>query len=51
MHQSLLHEYAGERVIIFTHDVVVLLFRYLYDALDEAAALDLGLTSRSAMRA
>ena len=43
VHQSMLHEYAGERVIIFTHDVVVLLFRYLYDGLDEAAALDLGL--------
>jgi 2,3-bisphosphoglycerate-dependent phosphoglycerate mutase len=43
VHQTLVHEYAGERVIIFTHDVVVLLFRYLYDGLDEAAALDLGL--------
>lgn len=43
LHQTLIHEYAGERVIIFTHDVVVLLFRYLYDGLDEAAALDLGL--------
>lgn len=43
VHQTLVHEYAGERVIVFTHDVVVLLFRYLYDGLDEATALDLGL--------
>jgi ribonuclease H / adenosylcobalamin/alpha-ribazole phosphatase len=42
VHQTLAHEYSGERVVIFTHDVVVLLFRYLYDGLDEAAALDLG---------
>ena len=28
-------------MIIFTHDVVVLLFRYLYDDLDEATTLDL----------
>ena len=43
VHQTLVHDHAGERVIVFTHDVVVLLFRYLYDHLDEAAALDLGL--------
>jgi broad specificity phosphatase PhoE len=44
VHQTLVHDYAGERVIVFTHDVVVLLFRYLYDGLDEAATLELGLT-------
>ncbi len=43
VHQSLLEEHAGQRVIVFTHDVVVLLFRYLYDDLDEATVLDLGL--------
>jgi ribonuclease H / adenosylcobalamin/alpha-ribazole phosphatase len=43
VHQTLLQQYAGERVIVFSHDVVVLLFRYLYDDLDEAIALDLGL--------
>ena len=43
VHQTLLHEYAGERVIVFTHDVVVLLFRYLYDDLDEATTLDLSM--------
>jgi len=41
VHQTLIQEYAGERVIVFTHDVVVLLFRYLYDGLDEATTLDL----------
>jgi probable phosphoglycerate mutase len=43
VHQSLREELAGERVIVFTHDVVVLLFRYLYDDLDEATVLDLGM--------
>ncbi|BEP14384.1 histidine phosphatase family protein [Acidothermaceae bacterium B102] len=43
VHQTLVREYAGERVIVFSHDVVVLLFRYVYDGLDEATALDLGL--------
>ena len=43
VHQSLREELAGERVIVFSHDVVVLLFRYLYDDLDEATVLDLGL--------
>ena len=40
--QTLVHDYAGERVIVFCHDVVVVLFRYLYDDLDERSALDLG---------
>lgn len=42
VHQTLLHEYADERLLIFSHDVIVLLFRYLYDDLDERAVLDLG---------
>jgi broad specificity phosphatase PhoE len=44
LHQTLLQEYAGERVLVFTHDVVVVLLRYLYDELDEAGALRLGAT-------
>jgi broad specificity phosphatase PhoE len=43
VHQTLMHDYSGERVVIFSHDVVVLLFRYLYDDLDEAGVLRLGL--------
>lgn len=43
VHQALREDYAGERVLVFSHDVVVLLFRYLYDDLDEATVLDLGL--------
>lgn len=43
VHQTLLHEYADSRLLIFSHDVIVLLFRYLYDDLDERAVLDLGL--------
>ena len=43
VHQTLLHEYAGQRVLIVTHDVVVLLFRYLYDDLDEKATLAMSL--------
>jgi broad specificity phosphatase PhoE len=36
---SLRADHAGERVLLFTHDVVVVLFRYLLENLDEAAAL------------
>jgi probable phosphoglycerate mutase len=43
VHQTLRESYAGERVMVFSHDVVVLLFRYLYDDLDEATVLDFGL--------
>lgn len=38
---SLRMDAAGERVMIFTHDVVVVLFRYLLEDFDEAAALAL----------
>jgi broad specificity phosphatase PhoE len=48
VHQSLRESFAGERVMVFTHDVVVLLFRYLYDDLDEATVLDLGLNHQVA---
>lgn len=34
-------EYAGRRVLVVAHDVVVILFRYLLEGLDEAAALDI----------
>jgi broad specificity phosphatase PhoE len=42
VHQTLLHEYADQRLVVFSHDVIVLLFRYLYDDLDERGVLDLG---------
>ncbi|MDX6209250.1 MAG: hypothetical protein QOE24_1641, partial [Frankiales bacterium] len=42
LHETLIHELAGERVMIFSHDVVVLLFRYLYDDMDERGVLELG---------
>jgi broad specificity phosphatase PhoE len=39
---TLVVEYAGERVLVFTHDVVVLLFRYLLEGLDERTVLEIG---------
>jgi broad specificity phosphatase PhoE len=39
---SLAAEHAGERVLVFTHDVVVLLFRYLLEGLDERTVLSIG---------
>ena len=35
-------DYAGANVIIFAHDVVVLMFRYVIEELDEAAILEIG---------
>ena len=35
-------EQPGERVLVFTHDVVVLLFRYILEDLDEEAVLRIG---------
>jgi broad specificity phosphatase PhoE len=35
------HEHRDERILVFTHDVVVVLFRYLLEGLDEAAALSI----------
>jgi broad specificity phosphatase PhoE len=43
VHETLRHDHAGERVAIFSHDVVVLLFRYLYDDMDERSVLELGI--------
>ena len=40
--QTLRTDYASERVIIFTHDLVVMLFRYLLEGLDEASLLEIG---------
>lgn len=34
-------EYAGRRVLVVAHDVVVILFRYLLEGLDEAEVLDI----------
>jgi broad specificity phosphatase PhoE len=42
LHETLVHDYSDERVMIFSHDVVVLLFRYLYDDMDERGVLELG---------
>ena len=39
---TLAAEHAGERVLLFTHDVVVMLFRYLLESLDEATVLEIG---------
>ena len=35
-------EHPGKRVLVFAHDIVVLLFCYLYEDLDEAQVLELG---------
>jgi broad specificity phosphatase PhoE len=39
-------DYPGERVIVFTHDLVVMLFRYLLEDLDEKSVLALGRETR-----
>jgi 2,3-bisphosphoglycerate-dependent phosphoglycerate mutase len=39
---TLAEEQAGERVLLFTHDVVVMLVRYLLEGLDEATVLSIG---------
>jgi broad specificity phosphatase PhoE len=44
LHQSLLAGPPDEQVLIFSHDIVVLLFCYLYEDLDETQVLDLGRT-------
>jgi len=35
-------QHEGESVIVFAHDVVVLMFRYIIETLDEAAILEIG---------
>jgi probable phosphoglycerate mutase len=39
---DLRHDFAGERVLIFAHDLVVLLYRYLLEGMDADQVLDLG---------
>lgn len=41
-------EYAGERVALFTHEVVILMFRYVLERLDEETALRIGRSERLA---
>lgn len=36
------HDYAGERVLVFAHDLIVLLFRYLLEGMDDGQVLELG---------
>lgn len=39
-------EYGGERVAVFTHEVVIVMFRYVLERLDEEAALRIGRSQR-----
>jgi broad specificity phosphatase PhoE len=39
---SVAREHAGERVVLFTHEVVLLMFRYVLEHLDEATILSIG---------
>ena len=41
MRDSLALEHANERVLLVTHEVVIIIFRYLIEGLDERAALSL----------
>jgi 2,3-bisphosphoglycerate-dependent phosphoglycerate mutase len=41
-------EYGGERVALFTHEVVILMFRYVLERLDEETALRIGRSERLA---
>jgi broad specificity phosphatase PhoE len=41
MRDSLALEHANERVLLVTHEVVIIIFRYLVEGLDERAALSL----------
>jgi broad specificity phosphatase PhoE len=45
---SLGREYGGEHVVVFTHEVVLLMFRYVLERLDEATVLEVGRTERLA---
>jgi broad specificity phosphatase PhoE len=45
---SIGREYSGERVAVFTHEVVIFMFRYVLERLDEATVLTLGRTERLA---
>jgi broad specificity phosphatase PhoE len=39
---SVTREHAGERVALFTHEVVILIFRYVLEHLDETTVLGIG---------
>jgi broad specificity phosphatase PhoE len=39
------HDLAGKRVLVVSHDVVILLLRYLCEGLDEKGVLELGATT------
>jgi broad specificity phosphatase PhoE len=41
-------EYGGERLVVFTHEVVLLMFRYVLERLDEATVLEIGRSERLA---
>jgi 2,3-bisphosphoglycerate-dependent phosphoglycerate mutase len=43
---SIGREYPGERVAVFTHEVVIFMFRYVLERLEEATVLTLGRTER-----
>jgi probable phosphoglycerate mutase len=45
---SVAREHAGERVVLFTHEVVILIFRYVLEHLDEATVLAIGRGERLA---
>ena len=39
---SVAREHAGERVVLFSHEVVILMFRYVLERLDESTVLGIG---------
>lgn len=45
---SIGREYGGERLVVFTHEVVLLMFRYVLERLDEATILGIGRSERLA---
>jgi broad specificity phosphatase PhoE len=45
---SIGREYGGERLVVFTHEVVLLMFRYVLEHLDEATILEIGRAERLA---
>lgn len=45
---SIGREYGRERLVVFTHEVVLLMFRYVLERLDEATVLEIGRAERLA---
>ena len=41
VHEAVEHRYAGERVVVVSHQAVLMLFRYVLEDLDEEAVLEL----------